>query len=120
MRRLPEAHEVLTERERAFVLVEVRAGDRDRLAVLLRRQAGHVARGRFLADDDTSVIDEELIKLGVRWRFLKSKGLEYAEDFRQYEARVETAIVRDGAPARVNMGGTRRGSNIPEGSWNVS
>ena len=82
--------------------------------------SGGTGQNVWTADDDVARMSESLMIQGLVWRWKKAQGLEYAEDFRQYETRVETAIVRDGAPARVNMGGTRRGSNIPEGSWNVS
>jgi hypothetical protein len=36
-------------------------------------------------DTDTFLVPEVLLKLGTRWRWKKSKGLEYAEDFRTYE-----------------------------------
>ena len=36
-------------------------------------------------DADTFLLPEVLLKLGTRWRWKKSKGLEYAEDFRTYE-----------------------------------
>jgi len=78
-----------------------------------------VGQNAWAADTDVSRMPEALMIQGLVWRWKKSQGLEYAEDFRQYETRVETAIVRDGAPASVNMGGARRGSNIPEGSWSL-
>lgn len=42
----------------------------------------------FTADDDTSLIDEDVVALGFKWRFLKSKGLPYVEEFRDYEVAV--------------------------------
>ena len=54
----------------------------------------------YLGDADTSFLDEELIGLGLRWRFLRAKGLDYAEELATYEQQVEQAIARDGgAPA---------------------
>ena len=38
-------------------------------------------------DDDIPLIDSRLLKLGTRWRYLHSKGFNYAEDFRAYELR---------------------------------
>jgi hypothetical protein len=40
---------------------------------------------RWRADDDFSLIDEDLILLGTIWRWKASKGLQYAEEFRSYE-----------------------------------
>ncbi len=77
-------------------------------------------KAAMTADADTAILDEKLVALGVRWRFLKSKGLDYAEDFRTYELQKNFALSRDGGRKRVEMGGGSaqyfRG-NIPEGSW---
>lgn len=43
----------------------------------------------FTADDDTPLLDDGLIRLGITWRYRYSKGLEYAEDFRAYGEAVE-------------------------------
>jgi hypothetical protein len=81
--------------------------------------ASGTPQSRFLADDDTSVLDEELIKLGVRWRFMKSKGLEYAEDFRTYQTQVQQARGRDGGATRLNLRGYDGfvASIYPEGNF---
>lgn len=73
----------------------------------------------WAADADVSRMPEDLMIQGLVWRWKKSQGLEYAEDFRQYEIRVGTAIVRDGTPGKINMGGGSSASNIPEGSWTL-
>jgi hypothetical protein len=44
-----------------------------------------VSRPKWAADDDFSLIDEDLIMLGAVWRWKASKGLQYAEEFRSYE-----------------------------------
>jgi hypothetical protein len=74
----------------------------------------------WAADDDVGRLDEGIMLAGLVWRWKKSQGLEYAEDFRQYEMRVETALTRDGAKPRLNMNGrSGTGSNVAQGSWNV-
>lgn len=40
---------------------------------------------KFTADDDVALLDEDCISLGLKWRFLKSKGYPYSEEFRDYE-----------------------------------
>lgn len=49
----------------------------------------------FASDADTSLLDEELLKLGLIWRFKAAKGLEYNEAKIEYEDRVNQAIARD-------------------------
>lgn len=75
---------------------------------------------QYLADTDTALLDETIIALGVRWRFLKSKGMDYAEDFRSYEIAKQQAVARDGGKQKVYLGGYPRNPwnfNIPSSSW---
>ena len=81
--------------------------------------SGGTGQDVWTADADVGRMSESLMIQGLVWRWKKAQGLEYAEDFAEYESRVETAIVRDGAPRKINMGGGLRGSNIPEGSWSL-
>lgn len=72
------------------------------------------------ADSDTALLDEGLITLGVIWRFLAAKGLDYAEAFRTYQVEVSKAVGRDGGRKRYALGNpptNRWNTNIPDGSW---
>jgi hypothetical protein len=76
----------------------------------------------FTADTDLTVLPERLHWLGVRWRFLKSKNLDYAEDFRTYETAKQMAQARDGGATRLNITGRDRFNpygfpNIPLGNF---
>jgi len=76
----------------------------------------------FTLDTDTMLIPEELLLSGLRWRWKKEKGLDYAEDFRTYEAQISDAMGRDGGKERLNMGvdptrGPRPGIYVPERGW---
>lgn len=77
----------------------------------------------FTLDTDTILLPEELIIAGLRWRWKKEKGQEYAEDMRTYEVQVKDALGRDGSKTSVKMdGGTkaiRPGIFVPEGNWTV-
>lgn len=83
-----------------------------------------VEKAAFTADTDTSILDEELITLGVIWRFLKAKGFDYAEAFRTYELQVSQALARDGSKRTLNFTqqinyGRPRYPGIQDGSWNL-
>lgn len=83
--------------------------------------SGGTGQSAWAADTDVARLDEALMLMGLVWRWKKAYGMEYAEDFRQYEMRVETALVRDGAKPHINMGGAPAGErNVPQGSWNVT
>lgn len=51
--------------------------------------AGSTERERFVADDDTIILDEDLFEAGMKWRMKHARGLDYAEDFREYNDRVD-------------------------------
>jgi len=55
------------------------------------------------ADTDTGVIDEYLIRLGLKWRVLRRKGMSYAEELDEYEREVSTAISKDGGAAILDL-----------------
>ncbi len=74
----------------------------------------------YVLDSDTSYLDEKLIVLGVRWRFLKSKGLDYAEDFRTYQTQVTQKQARDGGNTEISSTGDSGyilSPNLPVGSF---
>ena len=78
----------------------------------------------FTLDTDTMLLPEELLLAGLRWRWKKEKGLDYAEDFRTYEIQVKDALGRDGGKPRLNMGdpgwnGPVPGIFVSPGSWSI-
>lgn len=79
-----------------------------------------VAQQKFAADDDTSILDEELLTMGLIWRFRKAKGLEFTADLAEYTKLVREAKARDGG-AQVIRASRRRnvylGANTPEGNF---
>jgi hypothetical protein len=85
--------------------------------------AGDTFYTRITHDDDLVLLDEEALTLGVKWRWLKAKGLEYAEDFNTYEAHVADLTTRDGTKAVINTNRRQatyfRGVVIPSGNWGV-
>jgi hypothetical protein len=77
----------------------------------------------FTLDTDTILLPEELVIMGLRWRWKKEKGFDYAEDFRTYEAQVKDALGRDGGKVTLSMDGSIRkpqpGVFIPDQSWSL-
>ncbi len=78
----------------------------------------------FTLDTDTVLLPEELVLLGVRWRWLREKGLAYAELFNTYEGQVANALGRDGGKERLRMDGETTpphgpGVYVPPFSWNL-
>lgn len=78
----------------------------------------------WAADTDVGILDEELMTLGVIWRWQRAKNLDYAESFNTYEMQVAQAITRDGGKPRLNTGRdtshrAARRPTIQEGSWSL-
>ena len=79
-----------------------------------------VPQQEFLADTDETYLDDKLFPLGIRWRFLKSKGLDYAEDFKTYQSERNQRMARDGGNTVIDStGGNYYGwpTNIQMGNF---
>lgn len=78
---------------------------------------------RFMADTDVLLLRDDLFKLGLEWRWKKAKGLEYAQEFADYEDFLADAYARDGTKDVVNMGSAKYdvwpGVLVPSGSWPI-
>lgn len=86
--------------------------------------AGNAYKQYFTVDSDLILIPEELVLMGLRWRWKKEKGLDYADDFNTYEMQVKNALGRDGGKAVLCMDSVgsrevRPGIFVPAGSWSL-
>jgi len=77
----------------------------------------------FTLDTDTILLPEDLVLMGLRWRWKKEKGFDYAEDFRTYETQVKDALGRDGGKRTLSMDGgshsAKPGIFVPDMSWSL-
>ena len=62
--------------------------------------SGGTAQTAWGADTDFYKLDEDCFILGLKWRFLRAKGLDYAEEKLEYELEVERVMGRDGGGGR--------------------
>lgn len=84
--------------------------------------SGGTGQTSWAADTDVGILDEELMTLGIEWRFKAAKGFDYAELFRTYEMSVADKFLRDGGKRRLSFGSRRSrrpGIFVPEGSWSL-
>lgn len=71
-------------------------------------------------DTDISLINEDLIAVAVKWRFLKAKGLEYMPDRAEYEAKKDKITGRSASsrslPLNSRASGLRllNSQNVPD------
>lgn len=82
---------------------------------------GTTQKRAVTADEDLILLDDEIVLLGLEWRWRKAKGLDYTEDFNEYESKVSNAMTRDGTKRRVSLasrnGSPERRVIAPAGSW---
>lgn len=79
----------------------------------------------WAADTDQGFLSEELMGLGIRWRFLKARGLDYAEPFRLYEEQYMRIAGADGGNRIIDLSPDNIGAGwfdpyIQDGSWPIN
>jgi hypothetical protein len=83
------------------------------------KSASGTPQTSWLADSDVGILDEYLMRLGLKWRVLERLGMDYAAALAEYEGMVDKAVGSDGGAAVLDMtpgGGTflLNYYNIPE------
>lgn len=82
--------------------------------------SGGTEKYEFSADDDTTLLNEQLIILGARWRWKAAKGFPYAEDMKTAQIQRSQMQARDGGATAINTGGDpyyNWRANVPEGNF---
>lgn len=82
------------------------------------QSSGGTGQTTWAADSDTGVISEELMALGLTWRWLRAKGMDYAEEMATYEREVEKASARDRGIRVMAIGKVAIDSYPPMPFWN--
>lgn len=85
---------------------------------------GTTYKNYFTLDTDTLLLPEELVLMGIRWRWNREKGLDYSELFRSYEMQVKDALGRDASKPVIHMdatgwNGPKPGIWVPGGNWSL-
>lgn len=77
----------------------------------------------FTDDTDKPLLPNDILLQGLRWKWKKEKGLEYAEDFSTYEKMVQDALGREGIRKKLYMDSMPKesipGIVVSQGSWNL-
>ncbi len=59
----------------------------------------------WTADNDTARISEDLLTMGVKWRFLQAKGMPYEPEYKEYEQVKEHLKEDNGGRGVISLGG---------------
>lgn len=84
------------------------------------KSASGISQNQWTYDSDTYKLDEECFILGMKWRFLRAKGLDYGQEKADYEAECQMTASRDGGTRDLSISGGNSGlhildnHNIPE------
>ena len=87
------------------------------------QSAGGTAQSAWAADTDTGILDENLMEIGITWRFQQLHGFDYAENFREFQINAARLLGADGgAPVlamdnRNKFSGSPYGYNLPESGY---
>ena len=81
------------------------------------------AENTKLSDNDICLFDDDLMIEGMRWAYLRAKGLDYQQERSDWEQQLKSAFARFNGPVRINMadefGDYFDWPNVPAGSWSV-
>lgn len=70
------------------------------------------ANSRFQNDSDFFLLDDNVMELGIKWRFRKAKGLSYDAEQDDYDNAVEVAISADGGKRNLPMNASSSGIRL--------
>jgi hypothetical protein len=87
--------------------------------------AGTSGQAAFAADTDIPLLPEHLLIMGLIWRLLKAKGLEYGDALSEYQSSLQREMARDGGAPKLSLGGRGAGvsllssRNVPDTGFGV-
>lgn len=78
-------------------------------------QATGLTGTRIASDNDTGRLDEDLLTLGLKWRFLQAKGMPFEPEYKEYEALKTELVSDDGGSGLIRLGQPRyEMTNLPD------
>lgn len=85
---------------------------------------GTTWKKRFSEDTDTFGLDDDLLLMGLRWKWRREQGLSYAQEKQDFEYMLTQAIGTEPTKGEVSLSGQsngdiRPGIFVPAGNWNV-
>ena len=76
----------------------------------------------YTADTDTPLLDEELLTLDLKWRFLQAKGFPAEVEYREWDDMLSTILANSGGARTINMNGIVADvtSNLPDTGFGLT
>jgi len=87
------------------------------------QSSGGSGQAVWTADTDTGILDETTMEMGITRRFKAAHGLEYGEDYKQYQLEVRQAVARNGSSPVLQLDDARKlivGPYQSDGNYGLS
>ena len=72
--------------------------------VCLDASKGYMEKSTITNNNDIPVFDEYLVKLGILWRWLKRNGMDYNEEYNEYEREIKKKFASSLSIKDINLG----------------
>lgn len=87
------------------------------------QSAGGSDQTQWAADTDVASLDEDLLAMELKWRMLRAKGMDYAEEKLEAEVQINNAMARNGSNTTLDLGAPEQAARttviVPPGSWGL-
>ena len=81
---------------------------------------GGALKAEWSVDTDVPLLDDDLIELGVKYRYLRARGLPHASEHQEYRAALLRAIGSDKPARTVDFSGSEtRAFQLPDGNFQL-
>lgn len=74
--------------------------------------AAAVGKPAFTNDDDYTVLDQDVLAAGLKWRFLRAKGMDFSEEKQHYELLRDQSVARSGGLRDIPMNASASGMRL--------
>lgn len=74
--------------------------------------AGWAEKPTITKDTDVPIFDEYLVSLGILWRWLKRNGMDYTEEFNEYQRELAKRYADGLATQDINLAGAAFGDDL--------
>lgn len=84
------------------------------------QSSGGTAQNTFLLDTDYSLLDDDCMIFGLKWRYKQRAGLDYTQEQKDFEECVERVLSRDGGTRNLPLNSSASGvrllntQNVPD------
>lgn len=89
----------------------------------VRERSGGARKRYPTKDDDLFQLPDDLLLAGLRWRWKAEKGLDYAEELRQFEILARSKAMTSGGARAYSLDGCGAkavpGIIVPSGNWSL-